>query len=281
MVQGHPMVLNKVTDDNGHPKLNKLGEQQQQVFVAIAIPKGNETHWNQTAWGQEIYNAGVAAWPRGEYNAPTFAWKITDGDSRTPNRKGKIPAEREGFPGHWVIGCANGFAPDCYADRNYATQVIRAERFKTGDYIRLVIQIKSNESGQSPGMYVNIKGCELIQAGPEIVTASFDAQTTFGAQAAQLPAGALTDPNVGGVAGAQQQPANAAQSATQTTTAPAASVAPPPAQDGNAAAPPPPADTAAPAPAHDFLLYNGKKYTADQLRASKWTEEQIAGLPKA
>lgn len=285
MVQGHPMVLNPVIDKHGQPKLNKRNEPQQQCFVGLAIPKGSEQHWNQTPWGQQIWNAGVAAWPRGEYNAPTFAWKITDGDSTVPNKKGKVPAEREGFPGHWVIGASNGFVPDCFADRNYSTQVIRKERFKTGDYARLVISVKGNESTDSPGVYINMNGFELVQAGPEIVTSTFDAQSTFGAQAAALPAGALTDPNVGGAATAQQPLANVANSAPQTTVAPAASSVANPDQAGNAAPPPPPAGNAAPPPppepAHDFLLVNGQKYTADALRGAGYSDAQIAALPKA
>lgn len=286
MVQGHPMILHAVTDDKtGQPKLNKRNEPQMQCFVGLAIPKGGEQHWNQTPWGQMIYQAGCAAWPRGEHGAPTFAWKITDGDSAVPNKRGIAPNSREGFPGHWIIGASDGFAPSCFADRNYAVQVMNKDRFKTGDYVRLILDVKGNESTQSPGIYINMKGCELIQAGPEIISESaLDGQATFGQVAAQLPPGALTDPNIGGAATAQQPPANAANSAPQTTVAPAASSVANPDPVGNAAPPPPPAAAAAPpppAPAHDFLLVQGQKYTADQLRGAGYSEEQITALPKA
>lgn len=275
IVQGHPMEIRNVFDDNGHPKMTKAGQQQQSVFVALAIPKGNEQQWQQTEWGQQIWAAGQASWPAGEWQAPTFAWKITDGDSQVPNKKGKRPCDQEGFPGHWIINASNGFAPNCFAHQNYTQQVMRKETFKTGDYVRLIITAKGNGPSPSPGVYVNLEGCELVQAGQAIISASsIDAQATFGAVAAQLPAGAQIDPNIPAGTGtaqpAPQQMAPAASSALAQTTAPAASSAPPPAPAGNAAPPP------APEPAHDFLTVNGQQFTAQQLRDAGWNEQQIA-----
>ena len=267
MVQGHPMELHPVMDNAGQPKINRAGQPQQQAFVALAIPKGTEQHWNQTEWGAQIHAAGVASWPNGEHGAPTFAWKITDGDSTVPNRKGKQPCNNEGFPGHWIINASNGFAPDCFANGNYASQVMRKETFKNGDYVRLVLSVKGNGSTDSPGVYMNMMGCELIQAGVLIQSASsLDAQSTFGAVAAALPAGAQIDPNIPAVNGAAPQTAPVAPSAAPATDAPAASPVPP--AGGNTAPPP--------APAHDFLTVDGQQYTAQALRDGGWTEEQIA-----
>lgn len=265
MVQGHPMELHPVTDRNNVPKINKRGEAQQQAYVGLAIKKNGESHWNQTDWGAQIWAAGQAGWPSGEWQFDSFAWKVTDGDSVKINKRGKRPCDQEGFPGHWIIGASNGFMPDCFANRNYSTQVMRKETFKRGDYIRLCLSVKPNDSTESPGIYVNMLGCELIQAGVEIVGSSFDAQGTFGATpAATLPEGAQVDPNMSAPAsGAPQQTAPAAPSATPATGAPAA----PP------AAPVPGHTTPPPAP--DFLTVNGQQYTADQLRAGGWTEDQI------
>lgn len=270
LVQGHPMEIRNVTDDHGQPKMNRNNEQQQEVFVALAIPKGNESHWNQTEWGQQIHAAGQAGWPTGEWQAPTFAWKIIDGDSTIPNKKGKRPCDQEGMPGHWVVQAKNGFMPDCFAHGNYGQQVMRKETFKTGDYVRLILTSKGNAPSQSPGVYINLMGCELVQAGQAIVSASsIDGQATFGAHAAVMPAGAVVDPNVPpttqtAAAPTAPQPA-AAPSAVAPTVAPVVSAAPQP----GAVAPP------APQPAHDFLMVNGQQFTADQLREANWTEEQI------
>lgn len=255
MVQGHPMKLNPVLDKNNVQKINKAGDPQVQAFVALAILKGTEQHWNQTEWGQKIYLAGQAGWPGGEFQAPTFAWKITDGDSAVPNKKGKLPCNNEGFPGHWVIYASNGFAPDCFSNGNYAVQVMRQETFKTGDYVRLALTAKANGSTESPGVYVNMLGCELIQAGVAIQSSSLDAQGTFGAATAALPPDAQVDPNI---------PASAPAQTQQT--------GPPP--PTTAAGPPAPPTTVV-QPAHDFLTVGGQQYTADQLRKGGWTEDQI------
>lgn len=267
LVQGHPMEIKTVYDDAGQPKINKLGNIQQEIFVAVAIPKmPGENEWKQNEWGQYIMQAAQIGWPNGEWQANTFAWKIIDGDSRIPNKKGKLPCDNEGFPGHWIINAKNGFAVDCYANGNYTQQVMQKEIFKTGDYVRLVISAKGNAPTKSPGVYVNLIGCELIRAGIPIVSASsLDAQATFGSAAAVMPQGAHVDPNVH-AAGATQQTEAVAQSATIAT--PVQDV--PPAAQAVGSPPPPPAL------AHDFLTINGKQFTADALREANWTEAQIA-----
>ena len=47
--EGNPLVIKK-GPNAGQPRVD--------YYFAIAIPKGAETHWNQTPWGQIIY--GVA-----------------------------------------------------------------------------------------------------------------------------------------------------------------------------------------------------------------------------
>lgn len=263
LVQGHPMDIKTVYDDAGQPKINRLNDVQQEIFVAVAIPKmPSEADWKHTEWGQYIMAAAQAGWPNGEWQANTFAWKVIDGDSRIPNKKGKLPCNNEGFPGNWIINAKNGFAVDCYANGNYTQQVMQKEIFKTGDYVRLVISAKGNSPSQSPGIYVNLVGCELVRAGIPIVSASsLDAQSTFGSAAAVMPQGAQIDPNVH-AAGAAQQTGAVAQSAT---TAMAVPVAPPAA----------PVVGSPPAPAHDFLTVNGQKFTTEALRSAGWSEEAI------
>ena len=268
MVQGHPMDLRPVTDKQGVQKINRLGDKQVQCFVAVAIVKGPEQHWNQTEWGAKIWAAGQAAWPNGEWQAKTFAWKITDGDSREPNKKGRLPCDYEGFPGHWVISASNGFAPDCFGPghNNYTVQCMRKETFKTGDYVRLVMSVKGNDSTDSPGVYVNMNGCELIQAGVAIQSSSFDAQGTFGSAAAVLPDGAQVDPNMPAATahGVTQPTAVAAQSASVSMPVPDAQPAP---------------QLPGPDVVPDLVTINGQQYDVVALRASgKWTEEQINAL---
>lgn len=256
LVGGHPMDQRPNTDDKtGAAKMQKDGvTPSTSAYVGLALPKGTETDWKQTPWGQQIYQAGTMGWPNGEHGAPTFAWKVTDGDSPVPNKKGKVPNQREGWPGNWILHCSTGIPIKCYhAGRYDPTQQIqnRAE-IKPGDYCRLVLNARGNAPSESPGVYLNPTLFELSRPGVEIqLDNGPSAADAFGDSAPVLPANAQVDPNVG----AQAQ----------------------------AAAPAPPADAVAPAP--DFLnapvkTYNvgGKEYTEAQLLASKWTPAQIAAL---
>ena len=118
MVQGHPMEGHQKKDDNsGQLKTNTDGSPMMDFFYAVAIAKQGEQDWRQTPWGQQIQAAGVEGWPNGEHQQPTFAWKIVDGDSSIPDKKGGKPCDKEGFPGHWIVRISirsNG-GPTCSA----------------------------------------------------------------------------------------------------------------------------------------------------------------------
>jgi len=43
--------------------------------------------------------------------SPAFSWKVTDGDSPLPNKKGKRPCDQTGYAGHWVIWFSQGWLP--------------------------------------------------------------------------------------------------------------------------------------------------------------------------
>ena len=266
LVGGHPLDQRPNIDEKtGIAKLQKdKVTPSTSAYVGLAIAKGGETHWNQTEWGQQLQAAGVQAWPNGAHGAPTFAWKVTDGDSQVPNKKGKKPCEREGYPGHWVLNASTGLAiRSFHAGRYDPTQQIQNKaEIKPGDYCRLVLDVKGNNSTESPGIYLNPSLFELTRAGIEIVLASGpDAAAAFGA------------------AGAGQMPANALVDTAIPAAAEAAAAAPPPA---GAAAAPPPAEAVTPAP--DFLApektydVKGTQYTEAQLKASKWSDAQITAL---
>jgi hypothetical protein len=274
------MNAKPVTDENNVAKLQKDGvTPRMQTFLAFAIPKAGEQSWAATPWGQQINGVGATAWPNGESQAPTFAWKITDGDSQVPNRNGKKPCDTEGFPGHWIIKASTELSgPRCFNFGKYQPheQIKTAGAIKCGDYARLVINVKGNDATgtQVPGIYINPDLFELYRAGVEIVSeAGADPTTTLGASAstAVLPAGAVIDP------------AAAAGAAAANSATPAEGFAAgPPTPD--AAAPPaplPPAPSAPAAPVVKRITPNGAQYTEEQLRAAKWTEPQIQALPLA
>jgi hypothetical protein len=81
--EGKPLVV-KTGPNAGQPRVN--------YFFALAIPKGAEPHWAHTPWGQQIWNVGNQAFPNAA-QSPAFAWKIEDGDSQIPNKKGRKPVD--------------------------------------------------------------------------------------------------------------------------------------------------------------------------------------------
>ena len=284
LVSGHPMVLHPVTDKANVQKKMATGEPMNSLSIGLAIAKGNETHWNQTAWGAHIHNAAAAAWPNGEYNAPTFAWKITDGDSQVPNKNGNKPCDQDGWAGHWILFMSTMFSIPCYhVGRYQAHEVIQnKDELKTGDYVRASFNaVGNNVKGpvESPGVYINPVMIELSRAGIQIVSKNApDATAAFGGSAPEIPANAQIDNSV---ATPQPTPTPGAQVQPSPTVQPAHDlVQPQPTPGANVA--PPPVVTTPPPVAEDSYIVDGKTFTKTQLLAMPgWTEAHLAGLQKA
>lgn len=277
LIAGHPMVSKPKKDNQNQQKYDKNGDPMVSFYCGFAIKKGVETDWKQTDWGQIIQQEALSGFPAGEYKHPSFAWKIDDGDSNIPNKKGKIPCQREGWPGHWVLHLNNGYPYSCYHDGkfNLFESIQDKNEIKTGDYCQFVIFTQPNNINgkvETDGMYLNPTLFNLVRAGQLIVSANEpDASEKFGAGGAALPTGAVVDPNVQAVTqipsttvvlpqgGRQQQPGVE------------------PAPDFLDAPPPPLDDT--PGPPATFYVYNGKQYTREQLIAGGWPDAKIDTLP--
>lgn len=185
----------KMKDSKGNPLVHKsgpdIGKPAPRYEFGIAIEKHGEAHWNQTAWGRQIWDAAVAAWPAGQSQRPDFSWKITDGDSAIQNKKGVAPRTRQGHPGHWVLAFSSSFAPDVL-DATGRSRV-DAEMVKSGYFIQVAGSVKgSNGNADSPGVYLNSKFVSFQAYGPEIVNGPDPSTLGFGQ--AQLPAGASSAP---------------------------------------------------------------------------------------
>ena len=231
LVSGHPMEPQQVTDNDDKPVVGTDGQPVTQRYVGVAIPKGTETHWNQTEWGAKIYAEAqdpVHGYPNGEIGQPSFSWKIVDGDSTVPNKKGNKPCEQEGYKGHWVVMMSTRIPYSCYHVGRYEPmQAIQNKaEIKRGDYCRVMCTVKGNKPSKSPGVYINPQMFELSRAGIEIVSLGNTppANAVFGVSAPVIPAGAAVDNSV-------QTPA-----------------APPPTPAAAPATPPPP-----PPPATDLV----------------------------
>lgn len=184
------------TDAEGKPLIIKngpnAGQPRVDYFFALAIPKGAETHWSQTPWGQQILGVGAAAFPQA-YQSPAFAWKIDDGDSQVPNKRGKRPCDNEGWRGHWVLKFSGGFAPRVYRQEGAGyVQVMEKDYLKPGYYAQVAFTVDGNGSQSQPGVYLNHSMVCFSAYGPEISFGPDVASAGFGA--APLPAGASLTP---------------------------------------------------------------------------------------
>lgn len=245
LVGGHPMTRNAVTDKAGQPVKQADGiTPATEMYVGIAIPKTAGVDWKQEPWGQQIVTAAVIGWKGGETNAPGFAWKVIDGDSTIPNKKGKIPNQKEGYPGHWVLNCSSRLVCKAFHVGKYdpTEQIQDANAVKPGDYCRLFIEAKANFPAESPGVYLNPTMFELSRAGELIV----------------LDSGPSASEAFGGA------PA---------TTSPAAAPPVQPAPDFLNPA------TAAPPVVIMYTHPNGQQFTREALVASGWQDAQIDALP--
>lgn len=190
---GNPLVV-KSGPDAGKPRVD--------YRFGLAIPKGSEQHWNQTPWGQIIWRVGATAFPN-QHQRPDFAWKIFDGDSTVPNRRGNKPCDNEDFRGNWILTFSSGFAPKvCNADGSaYLTE---PGHVKTGYYVQVFFEVDGNGNPNNPGVYLNHRIVSFQAFGKEILTGIDPKQAGFGN--APLPAGASAAP-IAGIATTTPPPA--------------------------------------------------------------------------
>lgn len=181
--EGKPLVV-KTGPNAGQPRVN--------YFFALAIPKGAEPHWAHTPWGQQIWAVGNQAFPNAA-QSPAFAWKIEDGDSQIPNKKGRKPCDNEGWRGHWILKFSGGFAPKVYQQEGAGfVQAMQKDFVKPGYFVEVAFSVEGNGSQSQPGVYLNHSMVCFRAYGPEIVFGPDVASAGFG-QAA-LPTGASMTP---------------------------------------------------------------------------------------
>jgi hypothetical protein len=265
LVQGDCFVP-QTKDQTGALRLVKsgpnIGQPNPQFFVAIAVEKSNPA-W--PAFFQSLYDAAKTEWPALFPAAgvpvplfgiqavapvnPLFTFKVKDGDGL--DRNGQSNATKEGFAGHWIVSAASSYPPKCAKPTSPGVweKLTDPESIKRGYYVRLAGSFASNDSAQTPGMYVNLDLIELAGFGP-IIVGGPDFATAFATPIAALPAGASAVPVLGtGLAGAAPPPPPPPGAAT---------VAPPP--------PPPPAAAAGP------TMLPGAGGTYAELIAAGWTD---------
>lgn len=195
LVQGN-LYKGNDKDADGKPRVVKSGPNQGQptvqFFFALAILKGAEKHWAETAWGSIIWRTGHTEFPQAAQRQD-FAWKVEDGDSTVLNKKNRRPCDQEGYPGHWILKFTGGFAPKVYrVDNGAFTQVLDQDFVKPGYFVEVAGNVVGNGSQQNPGVFLNPESVCFRAYGPEIVFGSSPEDAGFGA--APLPAGATATP---------------------------------------------------------------------------------------
>jgi len=136
LVAGNPYEP-KTEDSDGKPLVGRdKVTPRVEYFVGIAIPKGGESHWAQTEWGQKLWAAAHAGYPNAGNLGRNFSWKLTDGDSQEPNKKMVKPCDREGYPGHWVLYFSSGYAPKI-CNKDGTQQILEEGAVKPGYFIQI------------------------------------------------------------------------------------------------------------------------------------------------
>lgn len=213
--EGKPLVI-KTGPNAGQPRVN--------YFIALAIPKGAERHWGETPWGAQIWQTGHTAFP-GIAASPSFAWKIEDGDSQIPNKKGRKPCDNEGWKGNWIVKLSGGFAPKIYQQEGAGyVQITQKDFVKPGYFVEVAFTVEGNGSSQTAGVYLNHSMVCFRAYGQEINFGPNVNEAGFG-QAA-LPTGASPVPLAGTAPLPQMQPAAALPLPNVPVAAPAPSYAP-------------------------------------------------------
>ena len=196
------------TDFDGKPLVVKTGpnagQPRSNYFFALAIPKTGENHWANVppnslgvSWGRRIWEVGNTAFPAAAQRNG-FAWKIEDGDSVIPNKKGRKPCDNEGWPGHWVLKFSGGFAPKIYKQEGGAyLQVTEPDFVKCGYYVEVSFSVDGNGQAGNPGVYLNHSLVCFRAYGTEISFGPDVNEVGFGQS--PLPAGATLVPAAGSI----------------------------------------------------------------------------------
>lgn len=286
----------------------KSGPDQGKPYIkysfGVAIPKGAEANlpygdlnWTQTEWGAKLVKMGQLQRADCMQLGDRFSWKVKNGDSTTPNSKGRIPNQNQGWPGHWILFFTSNQREGATAACGLFTLVGQAQPLSIsttdtimpGDYVQVNAVAEPNGENDKPGIYLNARMVCHIGYHPEgrIVTGAPD-PTTAGFGSGAMPTNVMSAPAGGMVPPASPPTSAPAAPALPPTppTAPSTPPAPPVPPTPNPAilqppvphAPPvPPAPVAPPAPAARQMTPAAQAagYTYDMLKGAGWTDEQM------
>jgi len=205
---GGSLYTPETTDYEGKPLVIKTGANAGQpavrYSVGVAFPKTpGVAHWANEPWGAPIWALAHAAFPNGETQRPDFAWKITDGDSTIPNKRGRKPCENTGYAGNWVVWFSSSQAPRaCHiAAGGQPEYLMEKDAIKPGYFVQVMCSVVDNKPSASPGLFWNPSIVCRSAYGEEIISGPSLAEANFGAAplppgASAVPVGVASLPNV-------------------------------------------------------------------------------------
>ena len=195
MIGGSAYEPRVTLDNNKQPKIGKDGQPEKKFNIGIAIPKAGEQHWSQTEWGKVIWNEGATAYEALAQH-PSFAWKITDGDSPIPDKNGKPQNSKVGYPGNWVVWFTQSWAPKL-VNANGSHELTERDAIVPGYFVQMYAECVANGSKTKPaptaGVYMNPIAIALLGYGERIIVSDVDT-TTVGFGSGPMPKGMLATP---------------------------------------------------------------------------------------
>ena len=255
------------------------GKPRVEFFFALAIAKGAEKHWAETEWGKIIWAKGHQFMANAGNMGRNFAWKVKDGDSAEPDKKGYAWNQKEGYAGHWVLHFSSGFAPKVY-NKDGSALILEPDAVKPGYFVQVHGSVNGNSNTQNPGVFLNHSLVSLQAYGAEIVSSAGPdgASVGFG-QGVALPAGASAVPT-GGFPAVQTPAAAPAAPVPGAPTAPTAAPQMPAAPSTGAPSSPQPyagilAVPQAPAAPTRTMLGQAAVTGYDAFIKAGWTDQQL------
>ena len=251
LVSGTPGSF-RTTDTLGAPLIYKTGpkkgEPKKDFSIGVAYRKDQA---DVPAFIRELTGYAAKEWPNIfdadlKCSYDSFASKITDGDSTKMNKKQRRPCDNPDWRGCWIVWYSSDREPECVSKR--AKSRLNANEIKTGYYVRVKASTSRN-TGDTPGMYMNLEGVELFGYGPEISNRPDPTEAFREKEAEAIPEGLSDVPLEAGDVPVKPREATPA---------------------------PPPAP-----PASDKVSYQGVVYAKEELRKRGWSEAQISSLPMA
>lgn len=286
LVQGDLYVPND-KDADGNLRTIKTGPNAGQAkasyYIGVAIPKTAPV-WYQEPWGAQALAVVQQDWPRGEYSQRAdFAYKILDGDQKTPTGKTLNNAA-----GCWVIRLESMVQPALW-NSNATARLLEPNAIKRGYWVQVAFEYKGNGQATKPGMYANPVHVALAGYDEEIISGPDVAAAGFGNAA--LPSHVSKTP-IGGAALPGALPQLGAPAALPQLGAPAAAAPLPQLGALPGVAMPQPAAAIVPNPAilvpppvltpppEVSYYHNGAAYTESVLRGAGFTDAHLAQMQR-